>query len=58
MKGDTWTLVGTAKMGEKKVTNRFTVKEVSPTLCTFKYEMQPEGGDWVTVMEGKSTKTP
>src|SRR5271155_3975667 len=58
LNGDTWTLVGTSKMGDKKVTNRFTVKEVSPTLCTFKYEMQPEGGDWVTVMEGKSTKTP
>jgi len=57
VKGDTWTLVSTSKMGDKKVTNRFTVKEVSPALCTFKYEMQPEGADWVTVMEGKSTKS-
>jgi len=55
--GDTWTLTGTAKMGDKKITNRFTVKEVSPTLCTFKLESAPEGGDWVTVMEGKSTKS-
>jgi hypothetical protein len=56
--GDTWTLISSLKMNDKKITNRFVIKEISPTLCTFKLESAPEGGDWVTIMEGKSTKTP
>jgi len=56
--GDTWTFTSTVKMGDKKINNRFTVKELSPTSCSFKFETAPEGGEWSTVMEGKSTKAP
>jgi hypothetical protein len=45
------------KMGGKVMRGRFTVKELSPTSYTFKFEMAPEGGDWATIMEGKATKT-
>ena len=54
--GDTWTWNGNEKQGGKSFKGRFTAKEVSPTSYSFKFEMQPEGGAWSTIMEGKSTK--
>jgi hypothetical protein len=35
---------------------RFTMKIVSPTSYTFKYEMSQDGTHWDTVMDGKATK--
>jgi hypothetical protein len=32
------------------------MKVLSPTAYSFKWEMQGEGGQWMTVMEGKSNK--
>lgn len=54
--GDTWSYTDESKMGGKMVKSRFTIKQLSPTSYTFKWEMQTEGGTWSTVMEGKSTK--
>jgi hypothetical protein len=54
--GDTWTWNGDQKMGDQTFKGRFTMKVVSPTLYTFKYEMSKDGTEWATVMEGKSTK--
>jgi hypothetical protein len=34
------------------------MKVLSPTSYTFKWEMQGDAGQWLTMMEGKSTKTP
>jgi hypothetical protein len=56
--GDTWTWTSNEKMGGKPTKSRFTVKELSPTSYSFKFEIAPEGGDWATIMEGKATKTP
>lgn len=56
--GDTWTWTNTTKMGDKKISGRFIIKELSPASYSFKFEMAPEGGEWATVMEGKATKTP
>jgi hypothetical protein len=56
VEGDAWTWMSNEKMGGKVMRGRFTVKELSPTSYTFKFEMAPEGGDWATVMEGKATK--
>jgi hypothetical protein len=36
---------------------RYTMKILSPASYAFKFEMQPEGGDWATILEGKCTKT-
>lgn len=55
--GDTWTWTNEEKMQGKLMRGRYTVKVVSPTSYTFKFEMAPEGGDWTTVMEGKATKS-
>ncbi|HLY98232.1 MAG TPA: DUF1579 family protein [Candidatus Angelobacter sp.] len=54
--GDTWTWTSTEKMGGKTVRGRFTMKIVSPTEYTFSYAIAPEGGDFNTVMEGKTVK--
>lgn len=35
---------------------RFTMKVLSPTSYSFKYEMSQDGTTWNTVMDGKSTK--
>jgi len=48
--------VDEAKMGGKMVKSRYSIKELSPTSYTFKWETQGEDGAWQTVMEGKSTK--
>lgn len=54
--GDTWTWVGDQKMGNQTIKGRFTMKVLSPTAYSFKYEMSPDGTAWNTVMDGKSTK--
>ena len=56
VQGDTWTYTDESKMGGKMVKSRYTMKVLSPTSYTFKWEMQGEGGTWSPVMEGKSTK--
>ena len=54
--GDDWTWTSDEKMGDQTFKGRYTMKVVSPTSYTFKYEMSPDGTKWTTVMEGKSAK--
>ena len=56
VEGDTWTYTDESKMGGKAVKSRFVMQQKSPTSYTFKWEMEGEGGSWVTLMEGKATK--
>ncbi|HTD24639.1 MAG TPA: DUF1579 family protein [Terriglobales bacterium] len=56
VEGDTWTWMSNDKIGGKEIKGRFTMKIVSPTSYTFKYEMASETGEWATLMEGKATK--
>lgn len=55
--GDTWTWTDEMKMNGKMTKGRYTMKILSPASYAFKFEMQPEGGDWATILEGKCTKT-
>ena len=57
IEGDTWTWTSTTKMAGQTIQGRFTMKVVSPTAYNFKFELAPGGADFITVMEGKSTKT-
>ena len=57
VEGDTWTWHSEDKMGEKIMKGRYTVKVLSPTSYTFKFEMASDTGEWNTVMEGKATKS-
>ena len=54
--GDTWTWSADAKMGDKVMKGRFTMKILTPSSYTFKYEVSPDGGTWTTVMDGTATK--
>ena len=57
VEGDTWTWHSEDKMGGKVMKGRYTVKVLSPTSYTFKFETASDAGDWTTVMEGKATKS-
>ena len=35
---------------------RYTMKVLSPTSYTMKYELSQDGSNWTTAMEGKATK--
>ena len=54
--GDTWVYTDESKMGGKLVKSRYTIKQVSLTSYTSKWEMRGEGGAWTTLMEAKSSK--
>lgn len=54
--GDTWTWAADEKMGGTTVKGRYTMKVLSPTAYSFKFEMSQDGTSWTTVMDGKSTK--
>jgi hypothetical protein len=54
--GDTWTWTSDQNMGGQMFKGRYTMKVVSPTAYTFKYEMSQDGTNWTNVMDGKSTK--
>jgi hypothetical protein len=56
VQGDTWTWTSEIQMGDKMVKSGFTLKEVSPTSYTSKFEISTDGSTWITTMEGKGTK--
>jgi len=55
--GDTWNWHSDENMGGQKFKGRYTMKILSPTAYTFKFEISPDGSAWTTVMDGKATKT-
>jgi len=54
--GDAWTWTSDEHVGGNTMKGRFTMKVLSPTSYTMKFELSPDGKDWNTVMEGKATK--
>jgi hypothetical protein len=54
--GDAWTWTNDMKMGPQTVKARFSIKIVSPTLYSYKYEMSQDGKNWTLVVDGKDTK--
>jgi hypothetical protein len=54
--GDTWTWTSEEKMGGQMTHGRFTMKILTPTSYSFKYETSPDGTAWNEIMEGKATK--
>ena len=54
-KNDTWTWMNDMKMGSQTVKGRYTVKVLSPTSYSYKFEMS-DGDKWNLVMDGKSVK--
>jgi uncharacterized protein DUF1579 len=54
--GDTWTWTSDEHMGGQTMKGRFTMKVLSPTSYTMKFELSQDGKNWMTGMEGKATK--
>jgi hypothetical protein len=54
--GDTWTWLNDMKMGPQTMKGKFTMKILSPTSYTYKYEMSMDGTTWNLIMDGKDTK--
>ena len=54
--GDTWNWTNDFKAGPKAMKGRYTMKILSPTSYTFKFDMSEDGTKWDTMMEGKATK--
>ena len=54
--GDTWVWTSDEHMGGQTMKGRFTMKVLSPTSYTMKFELSQDGTSWMTAMEGKATK--
>ena len=56
VQGKTWTWTSDEHMGGQTMKGRFTMKVLSPTSYTMKFELSQDGTKWMTGMEGKPTK--
>ena len=56
LEGDTWTWTSDEHMNGMTMKGRFTMKVLSPTAYTMKFELSQDGTNWMTAMEGKATK--
>lgn len=54
--GDTWTWTGSQTYAGQEFQQKMTMKILSPTSYNVKFEISMDGKDWITFMEGKSTK--
>ena len=54
--GDTWTWRGENNYNGMMIRTRITIKVVSPTSFTSKYEVSTDGANWTPFYEGKGTK--
>lgn len=54
--GDTWTWTGESKMHGTPVHSRFTLKQLSPDSCSYKFEMASGSDPMAVIMEGKQTR--
>jgi len=54
--GDAWTWSSEVKMGPPTMIGRLTIKLITATAYSMKFEMSPDGTAWITVMEHKATK--
>jgi len=53
---DTWTWTSDANYGGQDIKQKMTMKVLSPTSYSFKFEVSMDGTNWMTFMEGKATK--
>jgi hypothetical protein len=56
VEGDTWTWLSEEHFGGKVMKGRYTMKVLSPSSYTMKFELSPDGTSWMTAMEGKAVK--
>ncbi len=56
LNGDTWIWLSETRLRSQTSKGRLTMKILSPTAYTFKFETSPDGSAWTTLLEGKDTK--
>jgi hypothetical protein len=56
VEGDTWTWNNESKMNGKPVVVRFTLKQLSPDVATYKFEMGAAGEPLKLMMDGTQTR--
>jgi hypothetical protein len=56
LKDDTWTWTSSRDFGGQEIQQRMTIKIVSPTSYTFKFEVSIDGTNWMPFMEARATK--
>jgi len=56
LSGDTWTWNSSANYGGQETKQRMTIKVLSPTSYSIKFEISMDATNWTTFMEGKATK--
>ena len=56
IEGDTWTWNNESKVNGKPVIFRFTLKQVSPDVATYKFEMGAAGEPFKLMMDGTQTR--
>jgi len=54
--GDTWTWTSSQTYNGMDIKQKLTMKVLSPTSYTFKFEISMDGTTWTPFMEGKATK--
>jgi hypothetical protein len=54
--GDTWTFTSSANYGGQEIKQKMTMKILTPTSYSMKFEISIDGTTWMTFMEGKATK--
>jgi len=54
--GDTWTWNSSQVYDGQEIRQKMTIKQLSPTSYTMKFEVSVDGTNWMTFMEGKATK--
>ena len=54
--GDTWTWTSTQIYGGQEIKQKMTLKVLTPSSYTMKFEVSMDGTNWMTFMEGKATK--
>jgi hypothetical protein len=56
LNADTWTWTGSQNYGGQPIQQRMTIKMLSPSSYSFKFEISLDGAEWLPFMEGKATK--
>jgi hypothetical protein len=56
LKDDTWTWNSSQNYAGQEIKQRLTLKVLSTTSYTMKFEISIDGTTWMTFMEGKATK--
>jgi hypothetical protein len=56
LSGDTWTWTSSSNYGGMEIQQKMTIKTLSPTSYTMKFEISMDGKNWSPFMEAKTTK--